>query len=49
MSGSDERMLQGAARLSSSHGLNLLGTFRKPVSVWSLCELLEMIEPFARS
>ena len=44
VSGSDERMLQGAARLCKSHGLDLLATFRKPFSVLALCDLLETVE-----
>ena len=33
ISGWDERMLESAAKLCEAHGLELLGTFQKPVKV----------------
>ena len=41
VSGWDEEMLVTAGKLCESHGLDLLGTFRKPINIRELCELLE--------
>jgi PleD family two-component response regulator len=41
MSGSDETMLINAGMLCEDSGLYLLGTFRKPIKIRELCELLE--------
>jgi FixJ family two-component response regulator len=41
VSGWDERILGMAASLCHVHGLKLLGTFSKPVSVRALCDLLQ--------
>lgn len=47
ISGWDERMLGVAAKLCESHGLQLLGTFQKPVKIKPLCELLETVGVYA--
>ncbi len=47
VSGWDERMLAAAAKLCESRQLDLLGTFRKPVMVKPLCELLETVGVYA--
>lgn len=41
VSGQSPEMLEIAARCSEACGVKLLGTFRKPVAVRPLCELLE--------
>ena len=41
VSGWDEGMLAVAAKICEAQGLYLLGTFRKPVNIRELCELLE--------
>jgi DNA-binding response OmpR family regulator len=43
VSGWDEGMLTKAAKLCEAHGLELLGTFRKPVKIRELCEMLETV------
>jgi DNA-binding response OmpR family regulator len=44
ISGWDEGMLATAASLCEAEGLQLLGTFRKPVQIRELCELLETVD-----
>jgi len=41
ISGWDEVMLETAAKLCEAQNLHLLGTFRKPINVRELCEVLE--------
>lgn len=45
VSGWDEPMLNTAAKLCESWGIELLGTFRKPVALQQLCALLEEVVP----
>lgn len=47
ISGWDEQMLSTAAKLCQGHNLHLLGTFRKPVMIKPLCELLETAGVYA--
>ncbi len=41
VSGWDEGLLTTAAKLCEAQGLHLLGTFRKPINIRELCEVLE--------
>lgn len=45
ISGSDEPALDAAAKLCRFWGIELLGTFRKPVPLQQLCALLEEAVP----
>lgn len=41
ISGSDETMLAAAGNFCKVHGLNLLGTMRKPIRIKALCDLID--------